>query len=94
MMAATSFRSLILILYFSSLRLGTCSYSSLFRFTNCNYCFYDSWTSIGQYNYDFEKLFILSRPAVASARVISTTGFCRMRVPLFKWTKHGYVHSY
>ena len=90
MMAATSFRALILVVYFSSIRLGTHSYPSLSHFTTCNSYSCDSWTCVGLYNCDFEELFISSRPPFAFARLLCT-GFCHARVPVPKWTKHGYV---
>ena len=91
-MAATSFRALILVLYFSSIRLGTRPYSSVFHFTTYNSYHYDSWTCIRPHNCDFEELIISSRPSVAFARLLCT-GFCRTRVPVSKWTKQDMFHS-
>ena len=87
MMAATSFRALILVLYFSS---NTTWNASIFHFTTYNSYHYDFWTCIRPHNCDFEELIISSRPSVAFARLLCT-GFCRTRVPVSKWTKHGYV---
>ena len=89
-MAATSFRALILVLYFSAIRLGTRSYSGLIHFTTYDSYHCDSWTFVRPYWVDFEELFISSRSPVAFARLLCT-GLCRTRVPVFKWTKHGYV---
>ena len=89
-MAATNFRSLILILYFALVQSGTLLYFSLTPLSkDNNYC-YHRWSCTGYKGSFFTKFLISSRPSVVQ-RALSSRGFCRTRVSLSKWTKHGYL---